>query len=101
MFWDAGPGWGLIWGLVWAVFWIGLIVVAVLLLRHELPGLHHRFHEPPALRLLEERYARGEISRDEFLERREVLLQPPPQPQPPPPPESSPTEPIPPSSPSA
>ena len=98
MFWDAGPGWGLIWGLIWAVFWIGLIVVVVLLLRHDLPQLHHRFHEPPALRLLEERYARGEISREEFLERRQVLLQPPP---PPSPPEASPTEPIPPSSPSA
>jgi putative membrane protein len=98
MFWNAGPGWGLIWGLIWAVFWIGLIVVVVLLLRHDLPQLHHRFHEPPALRLLEERYARGEISREEFLERRHVLLQPPP---PPPPSEASPTEPIPPSSPSA
>jgi len=109
MFWDSGPGWGLIWGLGWAAFWIAVIVIAALLLRHEVPRLQHRFGEPPALRMLEERYARGEISREEFLERREVLLQPviPPQMTPPPPAggsvgrdpsEAGPTEPIPPSS---
>jgi putative membrane protein len=104
MFW-GGPGWGL-WGLGWGVLWIGLIIVAVLLLRREAPHYHDRLNEPPALRLLEERYARGEISREEFLERMEVLLRPPPPPQAappppaeaPPPPEASPTEPIPPSS---
>jgi putative oligomerization/nucleic acid binding protein len=53
------------------------VVAAVILLRHELPDLQHRFGEPPALRLLEERYARGEISREEFLERRRVLLETP------------------------
>ena len=111
MFWMGGPGWGLVWGLVWAGFWVAIIVAAVLLLRHELPHMHHRFGEPPALRMLEERYARGEISREEFLERRDVLLQPvmPPQsPAPPPgrgsasehPSGAGPTEPIPPSTPS-
>jgi len=92
----GGPGWGLVWGLIWAAFWVGIIVVAVLILRHELPHMHHRFGEPPALRLLEERYARGEISREEFLERREVLLQPHPPSAPPP----TPTEPSPPPQPS-
>jgi putative membrane protein len=100
MFWMGGPGWGLAWGLFSGLFWIVLIVVAVLLLRHEVPHMHHRYGEPPALRLLEERYARGEISREEFLERRAVLLQPPPQPPAPTPaqspPEAGPTEPIPP-----
>ena len=109
MFWDSGPGWGLIWGLGWAAFWIAVIVIAALLLRHEVPRLQHRFGEPPALRMLEERYARGEISREEFLERREVLLHPVIAPQVTPPPSAGgsvgqdpsgagPTEPIPPSS---
>jgi putative membrane protein len=105
MFWMGGPGWGAGWGLAWGlvsgVFWIALIVVAVLLLRHELPHMHHRYGEPPALRLLEERYARGEITREEFLERREVLLQSPPPPPAPSPPEAGQTEPIPPAQPSA
>jgi putative membrane protein len=108
---DWGPGWGVFWGLLWAAFWVVVILVAVWLLRGELPRLQHRFGEPPALRLLEERYARGEISREDFLERRAVLLQPPPgsEATPPPPPagsagestsEAGPTQPIPPSSPS-
>jgi putative membrane protein len=97
-----GPGWGLFWGLIWAAFWIAaIIIVAVWLLRGDFNRVQHRFGGPPALRLLEERYARGEISREEFLERRAVLLQPPPQPpaEPPQPP-VEPTEPIPPPQPS-
>jgi putative membrane protein len=101
-----GPGSGIFWGLMWTAFWVAVIVLAVWLLRGELPRLQHRFGEPPALRLLEERYARGEISRDEFLERRAVLLQPPPTPESATPQagsggdtsEAGPTQPIPPSS---
>jgi uncharacterized membrane protein len=75
---------------------VAIIAAAVLLLRHELPDLQHRFGEPPALRMLEERYARGEITREEFLERRRVLLDnPPPQPTV----GSDPTQPIPPAPP--
>ncbi|HEY3210263.1 MAG TPA: SHOCT domain-containing protein [Actinomycetota bacterium] len=105
----GGPGWGVFWGLTWAAFWVAVILIAVWLLRGELPRLQHRFGEPPALRLLEERYARGEISREEFLERREVLLQPsstqevpgsPPPGGPPAEDSSGPTQPIPPSEPS-
>ena len=71
------PGW--FWGvglLVWlaqvAVF-VGLLVLVVMLLRRDrhYPGPAPR---PPSLGILEERYARGEISREEFLERRSVLL---------------------------
>jgi putative membrane protein len=74
MFWWWGGGaWWI--GLVNAAVIVGILVAAVLLLRQELPDLQHRFGEPPALRTLEERYARGEISREEFLERRRVLLE--------------------------
>jgi putative membrane protein len=103
MFWWWGPG-GAWWvGLINATVLVAIVVAAVILLRHELPDLQHRFGEPPALRLLEERYARGEISREEFLERRRVLLETPsPQPSAPVPGEatdpagSDPTQPIPP-----
>jgi hypothetical protein len=61
------------------LFWGGLIAVAVMLLRNELPNFRSRTR-PPALDLLEERYARGEIDRQEFLERRAVLLMEPPSP---------------------
>jgi hypothetical protein len=93
MFW-WGPGIGWVYGLLWVAFWVVLIAVAVLLLRRELPNLRLPDHRPPALRILEERYARGEISREEFLERRRVLLaRPEPTPPPPPPPGATPPPP--------
>ena len=73
--WFWGFGW--IGALISILFWIGLIVVAVLLLQRELPNFRPR-NGSPALDLLEERYARGEIDRQEFLERRAVLLMGPP-----------------------
>jgi putative membrane protein len=66
-----GPGWVFLWGMVWLIFWIALIVGIVWVVRSR-PTPSNRT-PTPALRLLEERYARGEISRDEFLERRAVL----------------------------
>jgi uncharacterized membrane protein len=52
-------------------FWILLIALIVLLVR----GMRStaRTPEEPAVRLLEDRYARGEITREEFLERRALL----------------------------
>ena len=58
MFWWWGSGWGWIGGLFFGLFWIAVIVVAVLLLRHEIPHLERRFGASPALRVLEERCAR-------------------------------------------
>jgi putative membrane protein len=68
---EAGGGLAIVWGLTGVAFWILLIALLVLLVR----GLRTtaRASRGPAMRLLEERYARGEISRDEFLERRTVL----------------------------
>ena len=52
-------------------FWILLIALIVILVR----GLRTtaRASGGPAIRLLEERYARGEITREEFLDGRAVL----------------------------
>jgi putative membrane protein len=66
----AGLGWlGM---LVMALFWIGVIVLIVW-------GLAHVFStrqpsvEPDAAEILKRRYARGEISREEFVQAREAL----------------------------
>jgi hypothetical protein len=106
MMWWWGPGWGWVAGLISGAIWIAIIVGAILLLRRELPDLQHRFDRPPALRLLEERYARGEITREDFLHRREVLLSThalayPTAPETKPPPAGTPPSPVPPSSPAA
>jgi putative membrane protein len=70
----AVVGWGvlpIVGGFVGIAFWILLVALIVLLVR----GI--RTTEPAsgqsAVRVLEERYARGEITQEDFLERRAVL----------------------------
>ena len=71
--WNWGSGWGP--GVATGVLWLVLVMGAIVLLRREVHHSGHWSRTSPALRLLEERYARGEISRDEFLERRAILRQ--------------------------
>ena len=52
------------------VFWGLVVIVVVRLIQNLSDGTRS---SGSALALLEERYARGEISRDEFIERRAVL----------------------------
>jgi uncharacterized membrane protein len=68
---EPGGGLAIVWGLTGVAFWIVLIGLLVLLVR----GMRTttRAIEGPAVRLLQERYARGEITREEFLEHRIVL----------------------------
>lgn len=68
--WDGG--WGIVWGLAMAAFWIAVIVVIVVMLR-AVARRPDAVSRGSALELLEERYARGEVTRDEFLDRRAVL----------------------------
>jgi putative membrane protein len=68
--WDNG--WGIVWGLMAVAFWIAVIALIVVLVRAA-ARRPEGVGGGSALRMLEERYARGEISRDEFLERRAVL----------------------------
>lgn len=73
-------------GLMMMLFWGGLIAVSVWFLRNLLgPGAYHRSERVQtegrsrtsdrALDILKERYARGEISKAEFAEMRDDLLQ--------------------------
>lgn len=65
------PWWGFLGGVLWIGFWVVVVVLLVAVLRRR---PHGRGGTTSAIHLLEERYARGEISREEFLERRAVLL---------------------------
>ena len=58
-----------VWGFVGPAFWLVVIAVIVMSTR----GTRASGSAGPAVRLLEERYARGEIDREEFIERRAVL----------------------------
>jgi putative membrane protein len=84
-FW-AGPGWGLIGFLVMVAFWVLVVMIIVGLVRG---GGTRRGLASSSVRILEERYARGEIDREEFLERRRYLLGESTSTEPMPPPERS------------
>ncbi len=68
------------------IFWIAVIVGLVFLIRYLFSRPYSGHHYPPdrygpgpgpgesdAMRILEQRYARGEIDREEFLQRRADL----------------------------
>lgn len=68
---DEGPGW--IFGLV---FWLALITVAILLLRGRGwfgPGGPRAEARESGAQILERRFAEGELSPEEYRERRGVL----------------------------
>ena len=69
-------GFWLFWGLFCLLLIIGIVVGIVLLVRAAFPGRKRRGSEKAAaLDVLHERYARGEIGRDEYLDSRRDLEQ--------------------------
>jgi putative membrane protein len=67
----AWGGVAIAWGFMGLAFWILLVALIVLLVRGTRTPA--RDSAGAAVRVLEERYARGEITREDFLERRAVL----------------------------
>lgn len=69
--WNGWAGsWAMLLGMV--LFWGGLIWTVAYLARGSRPS-DPRSVARPAMEILEERFARGEIDRDEFEERRQAL----------------------------
>ena len=60
-----------VWGFAGPALWI--VVIALIVVSTRGTRATARDSQGPAVRLLEERYARGDIGREEFLERRAVL----------------------------
>jgi len=74
--WDAG--WWMLLGPIWMIVVVGAVVAAVLLVARWLGGTDHALshNQPPVktpLDILKERFARGEIDKEEFEERRSFL----------------------------
>ena len=77
--WEYGMGWG--WGWGWfgmILFWLVPILLIALGLKYFFeggirPNPGARDGRQGALDVLEERYARGEIDREEFIEKRDDL----------------------------
>ncbi len=80
-YWGGGWGWGhMIFGPLMMIVVIGVVVVVVVLAVRWLGGSGHGAvahpHPPPGktpLDILKERFARGEIDKDEFEERKRLL----------------------------
>ncbi|SDG06935.1 putative membrane protein [Limimonas halophila] len=77
-----GPGgWGWIMGPLMMIVFLAVAVTVVVLIVRWLGGHTNHPHQPPAsgrtgespLEILEKRFARGEIDREEFEERRKML----------------------------
>jgi putative membrane protein len=64
-----GWGWGWFGGLGMLLFWVVIIVLIVLLVRSRPPVRMY----PDPLDILKERFARGEIGKEEYEERRKIL----------------------------
>jgi putative membrane protein len=76
MGWGYGMGW---FGMIFmAAFWIAVIVAIVLLIRWLVlstrTGDHKAHPEDSALEILRKRYARGEINKEEFEEKKKDLI---------------------------
>jgi putative membrane protein len=79
-----GPGWGMMNGygygyggpihiLVWIVVIVAVVALVVWLVRWVGPAHRALPHRSAGLEVLEERYARGEINRDEYLQKKKDI----------------------------
>lgn len=75
MGWGYGYGFGLLHMIVWLLILAAIVAGVVWLVRTAAqPGAHHfSARLSPGLQVLEERYARGEINRDEYLQKKQDI----------------------------
>ena len=77
MMWGWGHPMGWLWMVMMALFWVALIVAVIFLVRWLLLSTGGRGREPlreeSPLEILKKRYARGEIDKQEFEEKKRDL----------------------------
>ena len=69
-------GYGMMGGsywILWLIFWILVIIGLALLIKYLWKGGEARRGEESALEILKKKYARGEISKEEFEEKKKDL----------------------------
>lgn len=75
--WSSMGGMMIFGGLIWLVLLVLAVVAIVWVVRSTVHVPHAGLHPPqrsPGLDILEERYARGEIGREEYFEKKADLL---------------------------
>ena len=60
--------------ILWLIFWILILIGLVLLIKYLWEGAGAKKGEEAALEILKKRYARGEINKEEFEEKKKDLL---------------------------
>lgn len=73
MHWDYGWGMGFGW-IFMVLFWVLIIMGIVFLIKLVSGGMKAERKEETALDILKKRYAKGEISREEFEDKRKDIL---------------------------
>ena len=68
-----GAHWGWVGPIMMALFWIAIIVGIVFLVRYFVRQGRQSGKEDSALEILRQRYARGEVSKEEYEEKRRDL----------------------------
>jgi putative membrane protein len=74
MGWGYGMGWG--WSIIMLAFWIAVIVGIIFLIRWIVLSTDKRHGtktEDSALEILRQRYAKGEVNKEEFEEKKRDL----------------------------
>ncbi|GBE04411.1 MAG TPA: SHOCT domain-containing protein [Nitrospirae bacterium] len=74
MHWGSGWGMGGFGWIAMAAFWALVIVVVIFLIRSFAGSTKSQGKAGTALDILKERYAKGEINREEFEEKKKGLL---------------------------
>lgn len=79
-----GPGMSIAGGILMILFWVLIIVFIVVLLRRamwydgghdrDMRHMHRERHESTALDILKERYAKGEITKQEYEDMKKDLM---------------------------
>lgn len=74
--WEMMPWYGMIFGPIMMIFMLAVVVAVIVLIVRWLGG--GAYHPPPklqrtALNILDERFAKGEIEKDEFEEKKRLL----------------------------
>ena len=78
MMWGGGWGWMIFFGLLMMILFWGTIILLVVLAIRWLRGSSRDFHLPSekiALEILQARFARGEIDKEEYEEKRRLLTE--------------------------
>lgn len=71
---DMMDGGGAGWGLLIMLFWVVLILIVVLLLRGGHRHVHGTANQGDTLTIAKNRYAKGEINKEEFEQLKKDLL---------------------------